>query len=100
MSLFADVNVSESPKNSVGESEEASSKNSTFDRVMPGNLPQNLVFSSATTSTAKMNPSYDTNPLSTWIGINNPLTMSTLPGQPANRSHMGSSPIFAHSWTE
>ncbi|CAM6025892.1 unnamed protein product [Sphagnum balticum] len=96
----SDVNVSESPKNSVGESEEASSKNSTFDRVMPGNLPRNLVFSSATTSTVKMNPSYDTNPLSTWIGINNPLTMSTLPGQPANRSHMGSSPIFAHSWTE
>ncbi|CAM6077651.1 unnamed protein product [Sphagnum tenellum] len=96
----SDVNVSESPKNSVGESEEASSKNSTFDRVMPGNLPRNLVFSSATTSTVKMNPSYDTNPLSTWIGISNPLTMSTLPGQPANHSHMGSSPIFAHSWTE
>jgi hypothetical protein len=96
---FADVNM-ESPKNSVGESEEASSKNSTFDRVLPGDLSRNVLFSSATTSTVKMNHSYNANSMSTWIGISNPLTMPTLAGRAANLSHMGSGPIFAHSWTE
>ncbi|CAK9872281.1 unnamed protein product [Sphagnum jensenii] len=90
----------ESPKNSVGESEEASSKNSTFDRVLPGDLSRNVLFSSATTSTVKMNHSYNANSMSTWIGISNPLTMPTLAGRAANLSHMGSGPIFAHSWTE
>jgi hypothetical protein len=95
----SDVNM-ESPKNSVGESEEASSKNSTFDRVLPGDLSRNVLFSSATTSTVKMNHSYNANSMSTWIGISNPLTMPTLAGRAANLSHMGSGPIFAHSWTE
>jgi hypothetical protein len=97
----SDMNM-ESPRNSVGESEEASSKNSTFDRVLSGDLSQNLLFSASatTTSTVKMNPGYDSNPLSTWIGISNPLTLPTLTGRPANLSQMGSSPIFAHSWTE
>jgi len=97
----SDMNM-ESPRNSVGESEEASSKNSAFDRVLSGDLSQNLLFSASatTTSTVKMNPSYDSNPLSTWIGISNPLTLPTLTGRPANLSQMGSSPIFAHSWTE
>ncbi|CAK9191649.1 unnamed protein product [Sphagnum troendelagicum] len=100
-SFLADMNM-ESPRNSVGESEEASSKNSTFDRVLSGDLSQSLLFSASatTTSTVKMNPGYDSNPLSTWIGISNPLTLPTLTGRPANLSQMGSSPIFAHSWTE
>ncbi|CAM6008679.1 unnamed protein product [Sphagnum balticum] len=95
----SDVNM-ESPKNSVGESEEASSNNSTFDRVLPGDLSRNVLFSSATTSTVKMNHSYNANSMSTWIGISNPLTMPSLAGRAANLSHMGSGPIFAHSWTE
>jgi len=90
----------ESPKNSIGESEEASSKNSTFDRVLPGDLSRNLLFSSVITSPVKMNPSYLANPSSTWTGISNPLAIPMLLAQPANLSHMGSGPIFAHSWTE
>ncbi|CAM6021340.1 unnamed protein product [Sphagnum balticum] len=89
----------ESPKNSIGESEEASSKNSTFDRVLPGDLSRNL-FSSVITSPVKMNPSYLANTSSTWTGISNPLAIPMLMAQPANLSHMISGPIFAHSWTE
>ncbi|CAM6044006.1 unnamed protein product [Sphagnum compactum] len=63
-------------------------------------LSRNVLFSSATTSTVKMNHSYNANSMSTWIGISNPLTMPTLAGRAANLSHMGSGPIFAHSWTE
>jgi hypothetical protein len=99
LSNFADVHM-ESPKNSIGESEEASSKNSTFDRVLPGDLSRNLLFSSVVTSQVKMNPSYLANPSSTWTGISNPLAIPMLLAQPANLSHMGSGPIFAHSWTE
>ncbi|KAH9573750.1 hypothetical protein CY35_01G017200 [Sphagnum magellanicum] len=95
----SDVHM-ESPKNSIGESEEASSKNSTFDRVLPGDLSRNLLFSSVITSPVKMNPSYLANPSSTWTGISNPLAIPMLLAQPANLSHMGSGPIFAHSWTE
>ncbi|CAK9857162.1 unnamed protein product [Sphagnum jensenii] len=95
----SDVHM-ESPNNSIGESEEASSKNSTFDRVLPGDLSRNLLFSSVITSPVKMNPSYLANPSATWTGISNPLAIPMLLAQPANLSHMGSGPIFAHSWTE
>ena len=89
----------ESPKNSVGESEEASSKSSAYDPVLQGDISRSVLFLSPA-SQGKLN-SYDhSSPLNSWIG-SNPTTVQGLSRQ-SNLSvggHMGSGPIFA-SWNE
>ena len=89
----------ESPKNSVGESEEASSKSSAYDPVLQGDISRSVLYLSPA-SQGKLN-SYDhTSPITSWIN-GNPTTVQGLSRQ-SNLSvggHMGSGPIFA-SWNE
>jgi hypothetical protein len=85
--------VVDSPKNSVGESEEASSKSSGYD-------PVGVLYMSPGSNQGKMG-GYESSPLSPWIS-SNPATVQGLAGR-SNLSiggHMGSGPIFAHSWNE
>jgi hypothetical protein len=85
--------VVDSPKNSVGESEEASSKSSGYD-------PVGVLYMSPGSNQGKMG-GYEANPLTPWIS-SNPTTVQGLAGR-SNLSvggHMGSGPIFAHSWNE
>lgn len=85
--------VVDSPKNSVGESEEASSKSSGYD-------PVGVLYMSPGSNQGKMG-GYEASPLTPWIS-SNPTTVQGLAGR-SNLSiggHMGSGPIFAHSWNE
>lgn len=86
--------VAESPKNSVGESEEASSKSSAYDSVLQGDLSRNILYLSSTPG--KLN-NYDSNPLNSWIS--NP-TVQSLSGRPNLSGHLGTGPIFAHAWND
>ncbi|XP_024396532.1 uncharacterized protein [Physcomitrium patens] len=95
--------VVDSPKNSVGESEEASSKSSAYDPVLQGELSRSgiLYMSPGSGSQGKMGSYVESNPMSPWIS-SNAATVQGLAGR-SNLSmggHMGSGPIFAHSWNE
>ncbi|XP_024385133.1 uncharacterized protein [Physcomitrium patens] len=93
----------DSPKNSVDESEEASSKSSGYDPVLQGDLSRSgiLYLSPGSGSQGKMANYVESSSLSPWIGSNS----TTVQGltERSNLSmggHMGSGPIFSHSWNE
>uniref|UniRef100_A0A7I4ESC6 AP2/ERF domain-containing protein n=1 Tax=Physcomitrium patens TaxID=3218 RepID=A0A7I4ESC6_PHYPA len=95
--------VVDSPKNSVDESEEASSKSSGYDPVLQGDLSRSgvLYLSPGSGSKGKMASYVESNSMSPWIGSNS----TTVQGltERSNLSmggHMGSGPIFTQSWNE
>nr|BAL04567.1 AP2-like ethylene-responsive transcription factor [Physcomitrium patens] len=81
----------------------ASSKSSAYDPVLQGELSRSgiLYMSPGSGSQGKMGSYVESDPMSPWIS-SNAATVQGLAGR-SNLSmggHMGSGPIFAHSWNE